>query len=601
MEQLNISEFSNILNFQSVSEKFILKLLYKFLKIDKLEKEYAEIGDKQGLEFVSEALKVLNIKYEIDKSDLAKIPEKGAFITVSNHPFGGIDGLILIDIIAKQRPDFKVLANFILSQFRPIENFFIPVNPFENLKKVKSNFKGVKDAYNQVFDGHPLGVFPAGEVSTYQAEYGKISDRQWQSQTIKFIKNSKVPVVPIYFHGTNSLAFHLLGSFHPLLRTMQLPSEILNKKDKTFKIRIGKPIKPEDIAKFEKTEQLSRFLRAKTYALGSSFKVKHFFQQIAPAPKKQDEVVAATPVSTLEMEINYLSEKYLLFRYSDYVAIFSPAYEMPALMNEIGRLREITFRQVGEGTNKKIDLDEYDIYYHHLIVWDTANKKIVGSYRIGKGKDILAQYGKKGFYISSLFKIKKDLNPILKQSLEMGRSFITADYQRKPLSLFLLWKGIFAVLMKNIEYRYLIGPVSISNNFSNVSKSVIVNFIQKNYFDEGLAKWISPRKKFKLAKDKNIDIQALSEEFKMNFNKLDDFINDIQPSLKTPVLLKKYLALNAKIIGFNTDPEFNDCLDGLLILDILNLPDDKVKSLAKELDNDLMFSRFPNLKNDETI
>ena len=290
-------------------------------------------------------------------------------------------------------------------------------------------------------------------------------------------------------------------------------------------------------------------------------------------------------------EINAAKEDYLLHSQKEFDIICAPVSVLPNVLTEIGRLREITFREVGEGTNKSIDVDEYDLYYNHLLIWDRENQKIVGAYRIGKGDEIIAKYSIKGFYINSLFNIKKGMMPILKESLEMGRSFIVKEYQRKPLSLFLLWKGILYFLLKNPQYRYLIGPVSISQDFSELAKSLIVSFFGTYYYDNYLGKYVKPRKKYKVNVE-DFDKQIILQDIGNDLNRLDKYIKDIEPNAGIPVLFKKYMSLGAKTIAFNVDPKFNNCLDGLMILDIFNVSEDLLKALAKDLDDSEVLKRF---------
>jgi putative hemolysin len=259
-----------------------------------------------------------------------------------------------------------------------------------------------------------------------------------------------------------------------------------------------------------------------------------------------------------------------------------PPTVIPNILKEIGRLREITFREVGEGTNKTIDLDRYDIYYNHLFIWDNVAKMIVGAYRIGKGDEIFYSYGKKGFYVNELFKMKSQIYPVLRRGLELGRSWVRKEYQQKPLPLFLLWKGILKYLLDNPQYQYLYGPVSISNYFSQFSKSLIVNFIYQNHFDSDMAQMVKPRKKFKVDFSQ-IDADILTASSK-SLKNLDALISEIETThIKVPVLLRQYMALNAKIICFNIDPKFSDCLDGFLVLNLENVPEDMIDKLGKNL------------------
>lgn len=569
------------------------KLLMYILKLNKLNKLYSENCCKDGIEFIDALIDELGVKFEFDEEELKRIPKEGPFITISNHPFGGIDGIILIKLVCMVRPDFKAMANFLLKKVEPIQDYFLGVNPFESRKGAASSTGGIKEALRHLSNGMPLGIFPAGEVSSYQSQTNNITDKQWMPSILKLIKKAEVPVVPIYFQGSNSLIFHLLGMIHPTLRTVKLPSELLNKKKKVIRIRIGNPISVKDQKGFTDINQYGRFLRAKTYMLGTPIEVKKFYQFKRKTKKeKVEEIIDPVDPNLIRSEVEGLHEDYMLFKSRNYVVYCAPSNKLPNILNELGRLREITFREVGEGTNQSIDVDEYDLYYHQLFIWDEENHKIVGAYRVGKGHEILSGYGLKGFYLQSLFRMSKQFQPILSQSLELGRSFIVKEYQRKPLPLFLLWKGILYFLLKNPESRYLIGPVSISNKYSDLSKDLIIKFIMANYFNYDLGQFIKSRKKFKV-KTTDVDIDILLETAKSDINKLDKLIGDFEiTNDKLPVLLKKYISLNAKIIGFNIDPNFNDCLDGLIVIDLFDVPVQVIESLSKEIKDDTILKRF---------
>jgi len=265
---------------------------------------------------------------------------------------------------------------------------------------------------------------------------------------------------------------------------------------------------------------------------------------------------------------------------------------IPVVLSELGRLREITFREVGEGTNRSTDIDEFDLYYQQLIIWDNDQSKIVGGYRIGMGVDIMEQFGVRGFYTHSLFKMGNGFKSTLKQSLELGRSFIVSEYQKKPLPLFLLWKGILFFLLKNPQYRYLIGPVSISNTYSEKSKELIIRHIMANYYDYNKAALVKPRKRFKVKTD-DPHLNDAMMHLTPQLSSLDKFIGDVdQYNNGLPVLLKKYLGLNAKIIAFNVDPKFNNCVDGMLVLDIFDIPRSTIDSLSKEFNDMSLLNRF---------
>ncbi len=590
---LEASDFTNGTYTGTFITEIVVRFLIKLTDMPKVNKIYYKNINKEGLEFVNSVIDELEIDFEIIEKELRRIPKKGAFITISNYPLGGLDALLLMKIISEIRPDYKFTTNYSFHKIKPLRELSIPVNQLEQDIKGTPSITSIKKALSHLNSGKPLGIFPAGRASTYHRGIKTVTDKKWNPKIIKFIKKTKVPVVPIYFQNINTIFYHILGNIHPLLQAARLQKEFFKKKKKTINIRIGNPIRINQQENFPDISMYGRFLRAKTYALGTTLEVNKFFnhKQIQKV-KNVEEIIAPVNAQIIKQQIEEVRKNNLLFSISGFDIISAPANQMPDVLTELGRLREITFREVGEGTNKSSDIDEFDLYYHHLIIWDSAEDKIVGAIRVGKGKEILKQFGVSGFYINSLFKLKKEINPILMQSIELGRSFIVKEYQRKPLSLFLLWKGILYFLLKNTDYRYLIGPVSISNEFSKLSKNLIVEFFQKHFYNQQIAQFVEPRNNFKLTIDYNVDNELLLKDIGGNINKLDRYIKEIEPRFSMPVLLKKYMSMNAKIIAFNVDPKFNDCLDGLVIVDSFDAPIKMVHSLSKEINDDTILERF---------
>lgn len=582
MEIISKEDFSSATKLNKLKLPGLASLLMEVMKINDVNKLYAQFEDKEGLEFIDGILDTLGIKLDLDENELKHLPKEDAFIAIANHPFGGIEGLIMLKLLCMVRPDAKIMANFLLKKIPNLSEFFIAVNPFENVKN-NSSISGIKTTLEFLQNGTPIGIFPAGEVSALNTKTQKVTDKAWNPVVGKLINKAKVPVIPIYFHGNNGLLFNLLGLIHPSLRTARLPSELFNKKGYTIKIRIGKPVTPKEIQTLESPERMLSYLRAKTYSLGSGIEIKKFFnRKLLSISKKIEEIVPETSAELIEQEVEQLRESKLVMSEKNYDVFISDASSMPNIIHEIGRLREITFREVGEGTNAKIDLDDYDVYYHHLFIWDREGKKIVGAYRVGKGDEIFFKYGIKGFYISNLFNIRSALFPIMQEGLELGRSFVRKEYQQKPLPLFLLWKGLLIFIIQNPYYRYMFGPVSISNNFSKLSKNLIVEFLKKHCFDEELAEAVTPRKKFHV-KLPEIDSDVLLEK-NNSIKSLDSLISEIEINHnKVPVLLRQYIQLNAKLIGFNIDPKFNDAIDGFLVLDTHKVPEDVMKMLGKNI------------------
>lgn len=583
-ELISKDAVSKGLKLQKLKLASLAPLIIKALKLEKVNKLYANHAETKGMEFADEILNELQVAYEFNPEELKNVPQHEPFIVVANHPYGGIDGLMLLRILTQARPDFKIMANFLLQLIPALKESFVSVNPFEKSSKTGMNVSGIKRSLQLLQEGHPVGIFPAGEVSSLQLNTLKISDKLWNPVVGKMILKAQVKVVPVYFSGHNSIVFNLLGLVHPALRTAKLPSELFNKSKEKIQIRIGKPINIKTINEFKDPNELLRFLRAKTYALESSLEVEphSFISKLKfQKPQEPQAVISETPTQLIEQDIAQLTEKDLLVTHNNYKVYMAGARNIPSVLREISRLREITFRDIGEGTNQSCDTDEYDLNYKHLFIWDETDKKIVGAYRIGLGDVLHRRYKKKGFYLNELFKIHKDFNPILKNSLELGRSFITKEYQRKPYSLMLLWKGVNAFLQQHPNrFKYLIGPVSISNSFTSLSKDLLVDFIQKNHFDEALAEHVKPRKKYKY--QHKGEGSALKDMSKNDIKALDNIIEDIElEHTKIPVLLKKYLKQNAKIIAFNIDPKFNNSLDGFLVMEVGDIPDDTFEMVMK--------------------
>ena len=580
MKIITKEDFAKAINLDKIPMPGLASFLMEIMKINEVNEVFDKAHHLKGISFIDKILQLIGVRVSFDEGELKNIPKEGAFIAIANHPYGGVEGLVLLKLLCTVRPDSKMMANFLLKKIPNLSNYFIAVNPFENIEHA-SSISGIKHTLELLQKGTPIGIFPAGEVSTYQIKKQQVTDKLWHPVVGRLIEKANVPVVPIYFHGNNGLLFNLLSLIHPTLRTAKLPSELFNKQGHLIRVRIGKPILVQDIPNRTNTAQVLNYLRAKTYALGAGLEdEKKIFspRSLFRIQKRQEKIINPIAADVLSVEVAHLQDC-KIWTEKNYEVYIAPSSKIPHIIKEIGRLREITFREVGEGTNKKQDLDKYDIYYNHLFIWDRSTDMIVGAYRLGKGDEIFYSMGRAGFYLNELFRIKFSLYPILQQSLELGRSWVRKEYQLKPLPLFLLWKGILKYLMDNPQYRYLIGPVSISNHFSKLSKSLIVDFINKNHFDHQLAKYVKPRKKFKVDFSK-IDVGLLVESGD-SLKNLDSLVSEIETKhIKIPVLLRQYIALNAKIICFNIDPKFSDSLDGFLVLDLKQIPKEMLEKLG---------------------
>ncbi len=569
---------------------FLAWVLMKVTRISSINRFYDKNKHLEGPEFLDEILKHYEIDFEIPEDDFRRLPKEGPYITISNHPLGGIDGVLLLKLLVAHRPDFKIIANFLLQRIGPMAPYIMPVNPFEDRKDAKSSLAGFKSAIQHIRDGHPLGIFPAGEVSTYKDEK-LIVDKPWEEAALKLIRKAEVPLVPIYFHAKNSKLFYRLSKISDIFRTAKLPSELYTQRNRPIKVRIGQPISVDAQKEHETLEDFTELLRKKTYILANAYKKERLIDQIPGTlkiPKPPRKIATAVRTEVIQGEIEKLREKDCrLLQSKNYEVFLAQAHDMPFILKEIGRQREVTFRAIGEGTNNAIDLDIFDEYYHHLFLWDDNEKTIVGAYRMGMGSDIFKQYGIDGFYLQDLFRFEPELFPMMEKSIEMGRAYIVKEYQQKPMPLFLLWKGIVHTTLRHPEHKYLIGGVSISNQFSNFSKSLMIEFMKSNYWDPYVAQYIRPKKEFKV-KLNDADKEFVFDETEADLNKFDRLINEVEPGdLRLPVLIKKYIKQNAKVVAFNVDPLFNNSVDGLMYIKISDLPESTVKPVMEEFQAEL--------------
>lgn len=578
-------------------KKPLATTLMRVSKLHKINALYDALKDKEGEEFFRAFLTKLEIDYMVFKEDLARIPEKGPFILVANHALGALDGILMTYLISQIRPDFKIMGNFLLSNIKPMEPYVIAVNPFAERREAYSSINGMRKAMRHLDEGGCFGVFPAGEVSNKNNEENEVLDKEWELPILKLIHRMQVPILPMYFHAENSEKFYRMARIHPDLQTLLLPSEMIRKREEPVRIRIGKPVTSRIQKEFDVPEDLGRFLRKKVYMMRSYFdrrgKIVDFLS--LPnihknfSPKGRDKVVEhiipETSKDMLVAEIAKLKEKEgkLLFSKKNYDVFFSSADDIPYILREIGRQREITFREVGEGTNMAFDLDEYDKHYHHLFLWDSEAEKLAGAYRLALGKEVMKRYGVEGFYSNTLFEFDKVLHMFFGRVIEMGRAYILTEYQRKPLSLYLLWRGIVHVCLRNPGHQFLLGSVSISDKFHDFSKTLMIEFMKSHYYDSVVGQYVHARNEYKVRltdKEKLLFFEGMGDDL----NKFDRLIDDFEPELRMPVLIKKYIKQNAKVIAFNVDPNFNDAIDGLMYIRISDIPEDTIKPVLEELE-----------------
>ncbi len=533
----------------------------KLLRLDQFDRFYEDVPGVEPRPIAERSLALLNVLPRVSERDLALIPKQGPVVAVANHPFGLIEGAILAALLPAVRPDVKFLANHLLANVPGAQDLCIFVDPFGGERAAVANRKGLKDAIGWLKQGGMLAVFPAGEVSHLNLKERAIVDPEWNRSVARLVRITGASVLPIYFLGANSALFQVLGFLHPRMRTALLPHEFFNKNNRAIEVRIGSPIAPAKIRAYQDDVALIRYLRHRTYLL-----------QNREAPKRAQAAIADPPAANvleelLAGEVAKLPKDRTLVETDDYWVLLAKSEEIPNVLHEIGRLREVTFREVGEGTGKPIDLDRFDEHYWHLFVWSRQAKEIAGAYRLGPSEEILARFGPAGFYTSRLFRWKRSFLDRISPALELGRSFVRPEYQKSYAPLLLLWKGIGQFLLRNPRYKLLFGPVSISNGYTAASRNLMVKFLSAYRKSGELSPLVRARNPFRLQGSKLAD--ELMGATVWDIEELSALIADVEMDRKgVPVLLKQYLKLGGELVAFHVDRRFANALDGLIVVDL---------------------------------
>lgn len=554
----------------SMRARLLGGLVDRISGLDRLDDIYQGIPERIDTDrFLAEVLVSLGFDYVVTGGSVDRIPETGPVIVVANHPFGGIDGIAIAHLLRSIRPDCKLLVNEMLGCFSELDEIFIKVNVFGGTKQ---NARPLKEALSWLKQGGLLFIFPAGEVSSVRLSERRVSDPPWSASVARIIQRARVPVVPLYIAGQNSPLFQIAGMIHPRLRTLLLPRELGNKRGCTARLHIGKPISPEQMAPFEDPERLATYLRARTYLLsilGGGRRMLRWIPNLRNWFKHhvQDAAIAAPePVALLESEIESLPPEALLVTSGPFRVYVATAEQVPAVMREIGRLREVTFRGVGEGSGNERDIDLYDGYYQQLFIWDVDQHLLVGGYRLGVVADIVRRYGNRGLYTGSLFRLSPQLLRELEHAVELGRSFVRPEYQRSYSSLMMLWKGIGSFVARSPENSLLFGPVSISNDYQPASQQLLVRFLRAQRYEVDRARHVRPRHPFRLKRKRLLGELGIEEA---DLQWLSEVVGQLEHDDKgVPILLRQYLKMGGQILGFNIDPKFSHVLDCLLMVDL---------------------------------
>ena len=550
-------KFPNMNKKENFLKKSLFKIAKKIVHEDSINQFLTQNSHLKGFEFVDAVLDYFDFDYAVSSNDLQNIPTSGKVVIIANHPLGGLDALCLLRLISQVRKDVKIVANDFLAGFEALNSLIITIDNYK-LKQSKSDIKKIYDALK---NEEAVIIFPAGEVSRATAK--GIKDPTWNKGFLNFAQNTNAPILQIFLDAKNSKTFYTISVINKTFSTLLLSHEMFNKKSKRINIKVGQIIPNENIApKGIDKKFLLNLYRKHLYSLKKG--KKSFFET---------QSAIAHPVSRIDL-LNELKKSKLIGQTLDGKKIYLYDYvEDSIVLKELGRLRELSFGKVGEGVNKKRDTDKYDIYYQHIILWDENDLEIVGSYRIGNSDFIFKNIGVKGFYSNTLFKYNEEFTPYLKDSIELGRSFVQPKYWGTR-ALDYLWFGIGAYLKTNPNIKYMFGPVSMSATFPTVAKDMMIFYYSHYYGDQ------QNLVEAKVPYSYSNNLSEIKEIFDLNDKKKDfKFLKSTLANIgvSIPTLYKQYSDIaedkGVKFLGFNVDNSFGDCIDGFILVEVAKIKD----------------------------
>jgi len=531
-----------------------------------LQRLYEAARPEPWRPFPEQALAALDIAADAG-ADLDRIPAAGPVLVVANHPHGALDGLALATVLGRVRADVKLLGNRLLTRIPELGDHVVPIDSFT--QGGVHNAGGVRAALDWLRGGHVLVVFPAGEVSHVRAADGRIVDGPWKDGAVRLAARADAPVLPLFVHGRNSEWFVRAGRISPWLRSALLGRELLRQRGSVVRVAVGRPVSARRLAAVGEAGAQSAYLRLRTYGLAADTLPRGALLRGAVRPSRPEPVEDAVPVEALAREIADLPPHSALLTSAPWRVFHVTAAEAPLALREIGQLRERTFRAAGEGTGKSRDLDDFDRHYRHLFVWHEERRQIAGAYRLAATDEVLPRQGLHGLYTRTLFRYPATLLRDLGPALELGRSFVRAEFQRDYQPLLLLWRGIGALVAASPRYRTLFGPVSISAEYGPTTRQLLARVLLASR-GSLLQSFVVPRRPLPEPAD-GTDVLVHSR-VAATLHDVDALVRELESDQRgLPVLLRHYLKLNAKLLGFSVDPAFGGVLDGLVVVDLLDV------------------------------
>jgi putative hemolysin len=542
-------------------------LAAKFAPVGRVRELYRRVQQSPEGFRLERLLAEMRIDLRIDAADQSRVPAAGPVVVVANHPYGMLDGAILAVLLTRVRPDVKILTNLLLADVPELQQHCIFVDSLHADRSVEANRRALRQAVSHLQQGGMLAVFPSGEVSHWQMPTAEIADPEWNDTAVRLIRKTGASALPVYLCGH----FQLLSMVHGKLRSAFQLQEFLQHEGKHVEVRVGSTIAADSVGAIANDHEATEYLRWRTYLLAKRSKSEVSWPAALRskfANKNQEPIAAAVRPEWLAEEIAALPQTQHLVSNGDFAVYLAAAPEIPHLLHEVGRLREITFRRAGEGTGKSLDLDAFDEYYSHVLLWNETKQELVGAYRAGNTAEILAEHGVSGLYTSTLFRYDERVFQKLGPAWELGRSFVRPEYQRQYAPLLLLWKGIARLIAMRPEIPVLFGAVSISNDYNDASREMIYRFFEARMQDDELAGMIEPRRPFRPLGLRRWDCRSMSRALH-DLEELSQPITDVETDGKgLPILLRQYAKIGGKLLGFNVDRKFSNALDGLVVVDL---------------------------------
>lgn len=557
--QLIQSNFPDLDRSKGFKNKLLLRVCKYLLDESSINSVLNHIGDNTDLDFIDNLFEYLNFSYQVSEEDKKRIPAEGPLIIVANHPHGILDGLILIKLIKEVRSDVKVVANQIFSNISNIDSFILPIN-FDTIEEGKSKFLQIEESLK---NDQAVIIFPSVYVSRYIL--GKVRDLPWENMAVKLATKYNTPILPVNIKGKNSRFYYFISRMSKDISQFLLFKEVLKKKNSSISLKIGKLI-PSD-----------RFSGKKVNHDDETRLLRHHVRQIGrnrpDIYKTVNTIIHPIDKTILKDEI---SKTERLGKTKDKKSIFLvEMHSSPNVMEEIARLREITFRKVGEGTGRIKDLDDYDSYYKHIVVWDDDNLEIVGSYRLGICKEIIEKHGMDKIYNTEQFIFNDSFKPILEKGVEVGRSFVQMKYWG-TYALDYLWQGIGSFLSKYPEYKYLFGAVSISDSYPKDAKNMLIYYHKKWFSDD--RNLVTAKNPYHFNQNSIDSVSHLfeSKEVKQDFRNLKNAMRQFGMSI--PTLIRRYVDLTefggTKFIDYGVDEGFGNSIDCFIVVDLNMIQED---------------------------